>query len=505
MASRIRVRFAPSPTGPLHMGGVRTALYNYLFARKNGGDFILRIEDTDQKRYVPGAESYIQEALAWCGISPNEGFGIGGDSGPYQQSKRSDLYQRELATLLSNGKAYKAFDTPEEMDAVRKAAEAEGKVWQYDAITRMSMRNSFSLSPSETAALEASNAPFTIRFCMPEKNHDVEFSDVIRGHIRVSTAVLDDKVLMKADGLPTYHLANVVDDHHMAISHVIRGEEWLPSAPLHVLLYEAFGWEPPLFAHLSLILKPTGNGKLSKRDGDQGGFPIFPLNWTDPTNGQISNGYRENGYSPEAFVNMLLLLGWSSGGEQELFSLEEAVEAFDLPGVIKSGARFNPDKARWFNEQYLRQAPVSDWLPAFREIASELVSDWSDEKCLSALDMLLERVSFLHEVLDHTYVFEAPDTIDEKLVAKKWKPETSGYLTSLKEVLEQIEVFDSPSIEEAFKAFLEEKSLGFGAVLLPLRLVLTGAGGGPSMFDFAAFIGREETLRRIDLGLAKVS
>ena len=505
MASKIRVRFAPSPTGPLHMGGVRTALYNYLFAKKHGGDFLLRIEDTDQKRFVPGAEEYIRKALDWCGIPPTEGDGIGGQHGPYKQSDRSALYATELQRLLASGNAYKAFDTAEEMDAIRKAAEQSGAVWQYDASTRMSMRNSLSLGADELAQLEANNTPFTIRFRMPDAPRDFGFSDAIRGHIRVSTGVLDDKVLMKADGLPTYHLANVVDDHHMAISHVIRGEEWLPSAPLHGLLYEAFGWGTPVFAHLPLILKPTGNGKLSKRDGDQGGFPIFPLDWKDPETEQISSGYREQGYLPQAFTNMLLLLGWSSGDEKELYTMEEAIAAFEMTGVTKSGARFNPDKTKWFNEQYLRQLPPVDAVAALRETAAGDVAHWGDDQCLQVMDMMLERVSFMHEISTHRYLFEAPEVLDEKLVAKKWKPETAGYLQQLKAVLETIEPFESSAIETAFKAFLEEKELGFGAVLLPLRLVLTGTGGGPSMFDFAAFIGREETLRRIDLGLAKVS
>ena len=505
MASKIRVRFAPSPTGPLHMGGVRTALYNYLFAKKNGGDFLLRIEDTDQKRYVPGAEEYIRKALDWCGISPTEGDGIGGNHGPYRQSDRSELYASELNRLLLSGHAYKAYDSPDEINAIRKNAEKSGSVWQYDASTRMSMRNSLSLSPSELLELEANNTPFTVRFRMPEKPRDFGVVDAIRGNIRVSTQVLDDKVLMKADGLPTYHLANVVDDHHMEISHVIRGEEWLPSAPLHGLLYEAFDWSPPVFAHLPLILKPTGNGKLSKRDGDQGGFPIFPLSWEDPSSGQVSSGYQEQGYLPEAFTNMLLLLGWSSGDEQELYTLEEAVEAFDMAGVTKSGARFNPDKTKWFNEQYLRKLPTPKAVKALRASSDEAFSDWEDSRCIQVLDLMIERVSFIHEIATHHYLFSAPSELDSKLVTKKWKPETSGQLQQLQSVLETIEPFESNEIETAFKAFLEKHQLGFGAVLLPFRLVLTGKGGGPSMFDFAAFIGRNETLRRIDLGLEKIN
>lgn len=344
------------------MGGVRTALYNYLFAKKHGGTFILRIEDTDQTRFVEGAEGYIREALDWCGIAPDEGVKAGGEFGPYKQSERSALYQEEIQRLLESGAAYKAFDATEDMAAKRSEAEAKGEVWQYDATTRMGMRNSLSLAPEEVAQLEADGHPYTVRFKMPDTAREVLVQDEIRGEIRISTHVLDDKVLMKTDGLPTYHLANVVDDHHMRISHVIRGEEWLPSAPLHVLLYEAFGWDAPKFAHLPLILKPTGNGKLSKRDGDKGGFPIFPLEWKDPATGNTSIGYREQGYLPEAFLNMLLLLGWSSGDDEELYTLEEAIAAFDLQRVVKAGARFNPDKTLWFNEQYLRQGDTSRWI-----------------------------------------------------------------------------------------------------------------------------------------------
>ena len=485
------------------MGGVRTALYNYLFAKKHGGDFILRIEDTDQNRYIPGAEQYIKEALSWCGIDPMEGYGYGGSFGPYKQSERGEFYREALAQLLAAGHAYKAFDTAEEIEAQRRAAEASGDVWQYDASTRSTMRNELSLTAEETATLVANGASYTVRFRMPDAPRLLTFSDEVRGEITVSTGVLDDKVLMKADGLPTYHLANVVDDHHMEISHVIRGEEWLPSAALHHLLYEAFNWNPPAFAHLPLILKPTGNGKLSKRDGDKGGFPIFPLSWTDPKTGNTAAGYRENGYTPDAFMNMLLLLGWSPGDEQELFSRETAVEQFNLKRVTKSGARFNPDKAKWFNEQYLRNVPPITWLPDFQALLGAKGESWTNERCLSVLEMMLERVSFLHEIASFDYLFDAPEVLDEKLMNKKWKDETAGYLNDLKPVLQTLEVFDSSSIEDAFKEFLEERELGFGAVLLPLRLVLTGTGGGPSMFDFAAFLGKDETIRRIDIGLEK--
>lgn len=503
MSAPVRVRFAPSPTGPLHMGGVRTALFNYLFAKKNNGTFILRVEDTDQTRFVPGAEAYIEAALAWCGIEPDEGGAkAGGDKGPYRQSERSELYKRDLKRLLDSGHAYKAFDSSEAIAEMRTEAEANGNVWQYDAKTRMTMRNSLTLSAQEVAQIEEEGQPYTIRFKMPESPRDVRVTDEIRGEIRVNTAVLDDKVLMKADGLPTYHLANVVDDHHMEISHVIRGEEWLPSAPLHVLLYEAFQWSPPAFAHLPLILKPTGNGKLSKRDGDKGGFPIFPLAWEDPKTGQVSKGYKENGYLPEAFLNMLLLLGWSSGDERELYSLKEAVAAFSMEHVTKSGARFNPDKAVWFNEQYIRSGDSSRWIEPLKKLNEDTMKEWSNIQCQQVLDMMLERVQFLHEIGDHAYLFEGPKNFDEKLIRKKWKPETAGYLKDLSNVLATIEPFESALIESEFKAFLAERELGFGAVLLPFRIALTGTGGGPSMFDFAQFLGKEATLERVEAAVS---
>ncbi|MDA1336720.1 MAG: glutamate--tRNA ligase [Bacteroidetes bacterium] len=504
MNSPVRVRFAPSPTGPLHLGGVRTALYNYLFAKKNNGTFILRIEDTDQTRFVPGAEEYIRESLKWCGIAPDEGDVEGGSFGPYKQSQRSELYAKEVAKLIEAGWAYKAFDAPEALAEKRQAAEQNGTVWQYDAKTRLEMQNSLTLSQEKVDDLESKGHAFTIRFKMPEESTTVCVQDEIRGEINVLSEVLDDKVLVKADGLPTYHLANVIDDHYMQISHVIRGEEWLPSAPLHVMLYEAFGWSPPKFAHLPLILKPTGNGKLSKRDGDKGGFPIFPLDWTDPTSESSSPGYREQGYLPEAFLNMLLLLGWSSGDDRELYSLEEAVQAFDLNRVIKSGARFNPDKTLWFNEQYLRSGDPSRWIQSLRDLGEEKMAGWTDSQCAHVLNMFLERVQFLHEIPAIDYLFQGPTSFDEQLIKKKWKAETGGYLTELAAVLEQLDVFNSASIEAAFRGFLEAKQLGFGAVLLPFRIALTGTGGGPSMFDFAEFLGQEETLSRLRFGIEAI-
>ena len=484
------------------MGGVRTALYNWLFARAHGGTFILRIEDTDQGRFVDGAEAYIEEALAWCGLSPDEGVNAGGDCGPYRQSERSGLYREAVQSLLDQGLAYEAFDTPEELDALRKAAEPD--VFQYDATTRGQLRNSLTMAAEEVAELKASGAPFVVRFKTPDQEEEVRFEDAIRGSVSFKSSVLDDKVLMKADGLPTYHLANVVDDHHMRISHVIRGEEWLPSAPLHVLLYRAFGWEHPVFAHLPLILKPTGNGKLSKRDGDAGGFPVFPTNWTDPKSSDTWPGYREQGYAPEAFVNMLLMLGWNPGDEREIFTAEDAAKEFSLERVVKSGARFNPDKAKWFQEQHLRNAGSAAHVDALRGLAEAQGVNWTAEHCHSVLDMMLERVAFLPEIMATGWLFEAPNDFNAKLVRKKWKEETAGYLHDLATVLDGVDDFTSENVETAFKGFLEARELGFGQVLLPFRIALTGEGGGPSMFDFAAFLGKEATLDRLNRGVDAV-
>ena len=484
------------------MGGVRTALYNWLFARAHGGTFLLRIEDTDQGRFVEGAEAYIEEALAWCGLAPDEGVQKGGDCGPYRQSERSELYRDAVQTLLDQGLAYEAFDTPEELDALRKAAEPD--VFQYDATSRGQLRNSLTMGAEEVAELKANGAPFVVRFKTPDQEEEVQFEDAIRGSVSFKSSVLDDKVLMKADGLPTYHLANVVDDHHMRISHVIRGEEWLPSAPLHVLLYRAFGWDHPVFAHLPLILKPTGNGKLSKRDGDAGGFPVFPTNWTDPKSGDTWPGYREQGYAPEAFVNMLLMLGWNPGDERELFTAEEAAKEFSLDRVVKSGARFNPDKAKWFQEQHLRNAGSAAHVEELFALAEAQGVNWTAEQCHAVLDMMLERVAFLPDIMDTGWLFEAPTEFNAKLVRKKWKEETAGYLHDLATVLDGVDDFTSEHVETAFKGFLEARELGFGQVLLPFRIALTGEGGGPSMFDFAAFLGKEATLDRLNRGVDAV-
>lgn len=497
----VRVRFAPSPTGPLHMGGVRTALYNYLFAKKNNGSFILRIEDTDQTRFVPGAEEYIIESLKWCGIEPDEGQSYGGDFGPYRQSDRKHLYREYADVLVSKGHAYIAFDTPEELTDVRDRAKKAGVAsWQYNNITRSSMKNSLTLSADEVAARLDADDPYVIRMKMP-RNEDIRVQDRIRGWVVVNSNQLDDKVLYKSDGMPTYHLANIVDDHLMGITHVIRGEEWLPSAPLHVLLYQAFGWDAPEFAHLPLLLKPDGNGKLSKRDGDRLGFPVFPLEWKDPATGDVSSGYRENGYFSAAFINMLSLLGWNPGTNQEIFSLDELVEAFSLDRVGKSGSKFDPDKARWFNQHYLRMQPN-------RELA-ELLLPMLESKGIRAdldytekvVELLKERAVFVEDMLEGVYLFERPAEYDETTVRKKWKENTPGVLTELVAVFKELGVFESANIEEAFKNFLQQKELGLGAVMPNLRLVITGQGSGPSLFDICELLGREEVNSRIEIGI----
>ena len=501
----VRVRFAPSPTGPLHIGGLRTALYNYLIARHHGGSFILRIEDTDQNRFVPGAEDYIMESLRWCGIEPDESPAHGGPFAPYRQSERKALYADYAYQLVASGHAYYAFDSEEEINAQRQAAEANKSVWQYDASTRMAMRNSLTLSADESEALKAAGR-WVIRFRIPE-SAEVVFTDTIRGTVTVKSEVLDDKVLLKSDGMPTYHLANIVDDHLMEITHVIRGEEWLPSAPLHVLLYRAFGWEHPQFAHLPLILKPEGNGKLSKRDGDKGGFPVFPLEWNDSSTGNTSAGYRESGYLPEAVINMLLMLGWNPGTEQEIFTRDEMIAAFSLDRVVKSGARFNPDKTRWYNEHYLRSSAPSERAAQLREVLAERgltpASPASDavEKIVA---MMTERVTFVAQMADAVYLYAAPATYDEKVVSKRWKDGSAELLTALAERLNTLNDFSAAAIETEFNAFLAERELGVGAVLPLFRLLVTGEGGGPSMFDIAAFLGKDETVARIQSGCAKL-
>jgi len=501
---RVRVRFAPSPTGPLHIGGVRTALYNYLFAKKHGGDFLLRIEDTDQTRYVPGAEGYVVDALKWCGMTIDEGASVGGENGPYRQSERKTMYRKYAEHLLKDGHAYYAFDTPEELTEMRERLKAAGMAApQYNAVTRSGMKNSLTLSAEEVKKRLSAGDKYIVRVKMP-RNEEVKFEDIIRGWVCVNTNNLDDKVLFKSDGMPTYHLANVVDDYLMNISHVIRGEEWLPSAPLHVLLYRFLGWADiiPQFAHLPLILRPDGNGKLSKRDGDRLGFPVFPTNWKNPETGEQSSGYRERGYYPEAFNNMLAFLGWNPGTPQELFSMEELTEAFSLERVGKAGAKFDFDKTNWFNQQYLRMhngIKLAAQLKPYLE-AENLVAE--NEYIAQVCDLMKERATFVQDILkEGRYFFEAPNSYDEKTIKKKWKEQTPVIITELSVLLKELPSFDAESIGACFKSFLEAKELGFGAVMPGFRLSVTGLGAGASMNNIAALLGKEEVLRRIEVAL----
>lgn len=497
-----RVRFAPSPTGPLHMGGVRTALYNYLFAKKNNGTFIIRIEDTDQTRFVPGAQEYILDALNWCGIIPDEGPGIGGDYGPYVQSERKEMYRPYAEGLVKNDKAYYAFDTPEELEAVREQAKQMGMPnWQYNSVTRASLKNSLTLSSDEVKRRLDAGEQYVIRMKMP-RNQDVRFEDEIRGWVVVNTNNLDDKVLFKSDGMPTYHLANIVDDHTMEITHVIRGEEWLPSAPLHVLLYDAFGWEAPKFAHLPLLLRPDGNGKLSKRDGDRLGFPVFPTNWTT-ADGELYSGYRENGYFKGAFINMLAFLGWNPGTTQEIFSMEELIEAFTLDRVGKAGAKFDAEKTKWFQQHYLRATPDAELAQILKK---EFNLAESDEKLTQFCRLMKERATFVKDMMtEGKYLLQRVSTFDEQTVAKKWKPESGALMIEWKERLSAVNDFTAENLEAEFKQFLEEKQLGIGVVLPLFRLLVTGAGTGPSMFEIAAFIGKEETIARMEAGITALN
>ena len=493
---RVRVRFAPSPTGPLHIGGVRTALFNYLFARQHGGDFVFRIEDTDSHRFVPGAEEYIIESFKWLGIKFDEGVSFGGDHGPYRQSERRDIYKKYVDQLLADGKAYYAFDTPEELDAKR----AEIQNFQYDARTRMQMRNSLSLPEAEWRQMIADGEQYVVRFLITP-GIEVHVNDMIRGDVVIKSDILDDKVLYKsADELPTYHLANIVDDHLMEISHVIRGEEWLPSAPLHVLLYRAFGWEDtmPTFAHLPLLLKPEGKGKLSKRDGDRLGFPVFPLEWHDPKTGDISSGYRESGYFPEAVVNFLALLGWNPGTEQELFSLDELVKQFDIHKCSKSGAKFDYQKGMWFNHEYILRKSNEEIARLFAPIVANNGVDESMERITKVVSMMKDRVSFVKELWPLcSFFFIAPLEYDEKTVKKRWKADSAKVMTELAEVLEGIDDFSVEGQEPIVMKWVEEKGYKLGDVMNAFRLALVGIGKGPGMFDISAFLGKEETLARL--------
>jgi len=499
--SQVRVRFAPSPTGPLHIGGVRTALYNYLYAKKTGGIFILRIEDTDQTRFVEGAEEYIMESLKWCGIEVDEGIKEGGSYGPYRQSDRKEIYREYADILVEKGDAYYAFDTSEELDKLRNESEKAGNTFIYNAATRDNLNNSLSLDPSVWKRKLADGEPYVIRYKMP-LSEDILFNDIIRGSIVVNTSTLDDKVLFKSDGMPTYHLANIVDDHLMLISHVIRGEEWLPSLPLHIMLYRSFGWEAPLFAHLPLLLKPDGKGKLSKRDGDKMGFPVFPLFWPY---GETAKGYREEGYYPESFVNMLALLGWNPGTEQEIFSMEELTAAFSLDRVGKSGSRFDPEKAKWFNHQYLIKKPVEELAMEFREFLRSHGYHIDLFRLQILINLVKERVSFVKDIWDQTdFFFKAPDTYDQDVIKKRWKEDTPGTLSELRALLFTISDFTSEGTETVVKAWIEEKGYNLGAVMNAFRLVIVGTSRGPHMFDIISWIGKTETLDRIDRGLSVI-
>ncbi|MBW8359514.1 MAG: glutamate--tRNA ligase [Weeksellaceae bacterium] len=494
--SKVRVRFAPSPTGPLHLGGARTALYDYLFAKKNDGDFVLRIEDTDTARYVEGAEEYIMDALEWAGITPDESPRHGGNFGPYRQSERRHIYDRYTEEILKTDHAYLAFDTTEELDEVRRQYEEKGEVFSYNYISRNKLKNSLSLSAGEVQKYLDENIPYVVRFRMPV-DRILNLEDTIRGKFSVNTNTLDDKVLVKNDGMPTYHLANIIDDHEMEITHVIRGEEWLPSLGLHVLLYEAMGWKSPEFAHLPLILKPEGKGKLSKRDGAKFGFPVFPMNFTDPETKEVYPGYKEHGYLPEAFVNFLALLGWSPAHDREILSLEEMAEEFDLHKVHKAGARFSKEKADWFNHQYLQKKNDDEVLEMLNEMEPVRMSGIAEDKLLKIVSLMKERATFVKDVYDNgKFFFEAPESFDEKALKKAWNEDTAEILKEFAEKLDA-SAFESLLLKQAIHDFADGKSLGMGKVMMPLRLALVGELKGPDVPDILEILGYEESKSRI--------
>ena len=499
MSQEVRVRFAPSPTGPLHIGGVRTALYNYLFAKQNGGKMILRIEDTDQTRFVPGAEDYIIEALTWLGIEFDEGVHIGGPYGPYRQSDRKPMYRQYAEQLIREGWAYYAFDKPEALDAKRKEFEAQKKTFQYDCNTRLTMENSLSLGMEEAQRRIEAGEPYVVRFQFPD-NIDITVHDLIRGDVTMNSCLLDDKVLFKSDGMPTYHLANIVDDHTMKISHVIRGEEWLPSAPLHVMLYKAFGWEEtmPQFAHLPLLLKPEGNGKLSKRDGDRLGFPVFPLDWHDPKSGELSSGYRERGYFPEAVVNILALLGWNPGTEQEILSMDELIKLFDISHISKSGAKFNVEKAKWFNHEYMQMHSDEEVANLFIPILKGHGIDADRNYIVKVCGMMKERISFISEMWETTsYFFVAPTEYDPAAVKKRWKPGMTTHMAKVIEILNTVP-FEYDAIHKALlDDYIVGNQLNMGQVMNSLRLAVVGKTVGPDMLTLVMMLGKEETIRRV--------
>ncbi|MDR1197851.1 MAG: glutamate--tRNA ligase [Prevotellaceae bacterium] len=501
---KVRVRFAPSPTGPLHIGGVRTALFNYLFAKQHGGDFILRIEDTDSARFVQGAEEYIIESLKWLGLNFDEGVGVGGAFAPYRQSRRKDLYFKYAEQLVNSGNAYYAFDSNEELDNIRRQYEAQGKSFIYNYSIRENMQTSLAMNDSELQSRLKEGKRWVIRFKIPP-HEEIVMNDIIRGEIKVSTDTLDDKVLFKsADMLPTYHLANVVDDRLMEISHVIRGEEWLPSLPLHMLLYRAFGWESPEFAHLSLLLKPDGKGKLSKRDGDRLGFPVFPLEWKN-TEGEISSGYRETGYFPEAVVNLLALLGWNPGTEQEIFSLDELIKIFSLERVIKSGAKFNPEKAHWFNQQYIRQKSNEKLASLYQPVLKSKGISAGDSYVATVCGLVKERATFVSDFWNlSSYFFVAPEAYDEKAAKKYWSKETPQYLRRIIETLDN-EPFDRGKTEQAVHAWINGSGLKTGSIMNAFRICIVGAATGANMFDIVSLIGKDETIRRIEKAISAMN
>jgi glutamyl-tRNA synthetase len=504
---KVRVRFAPSPTGPLHIGGVRTALYNYLFAKKMGGDFILRVEDTDQTRYVEAAEDYILEALEWCGMEISEGPKSGGEYGPYRQSERKASYREYAEQLVASGNAYYAFDTSEELTAMReRLAAAKVAAPQYNAVTRETMKNSLTLSEDETKKRIDEGEPYVIRIKIPRKE-EVRFHDVIRGWVVVHSSQMDDKVLFKSDGMPTYHLANIVDDYKMKITHVIRGEEWLPSAPLHVLLYRYLGWEDvmPAFAHLPLILKPDGNGKLSKRDGDRLGFPVFPLNWLDSKSGEQSHGYRERGYFPEAFVNMLAMLGWNPGTPQEIFTIDELVEAFSLERVGKSGSKFDPEKAKWYNQQYLRIRDDAELSDIFLVKLKEEGLDADKAYVASVCSLIKEKTQFTSEFWDFgSYFFQKPAEYDEKVVRKRWNENAELFFPAVADALNGLSNWKAEVIETTFKSTAEKLEINPGHVMQLFRVLLSGQGGGPVLFEMTELLGQEEVVARLREGVEKL-
>ncbi|MCG1035081.1 glutamate--tRNA ligase [Polaribacter sargassicola] len=506
MESNVRVRFAPSPTGPLHIGGVRTALYNYLFAKKNNGTFVLRIEDTDQTRYVANAEQYIIDALKWCNIPFDEGPNTNEKFGPYRQSERKELYKKYADILINSGWAYYAFDTAEQLDAHRKGYEAEGKTFIYNWHNRNggNLVNSLVLPKEEVEAKINTGENYVIRFKSPQ-DETLLMEDEIRGNIKIDTNTLDDKILFKGDGMPTYHLANIVDDHLMKITHVIRGEEWLPSMPLHVLLYKAFGWDAPKFAHLPLILKPVGKGKLSKRDGDKLGFPVFPLEYTNEVSGDISRGYKEDGYFSDAFINMLAFLGWNPGTEQEIFSLEELIHSFDLKRVSKSGAKFSPDKTKWFNQQYMQTKSDDELTELFLPILAEKGITKDKKFVLKVVSSIKERAVFVNDFWDlSNFFFSTPKEYDAKASKKNWKEGTAELMKELIDVINKIEDFSSENTEKEIKEWITAKEIGFGKVMQPLRLSLVGKLAGPHLFDIIAMIGKQETIIRLENAIEKL-